>query len=750
MPDRTRFSYRAFISYSHRDKAWADWLHKALETYSVPSRLVGTTTAHGTIPHRLNPVFRDRDELASATDLGRKVNEALAQSENLVVICSPASAASRWVNEEVLAYKRMGRASRIFCLIVDGEPNATDLPGREAEECFCPALRFATGADGRPTDERTEPIAADVRPGKDGKQNAKLKLIAGMLDVGFDALKQREQRRQVQRMTAIAALAVIVMLITSALAVAAQVSRHRAIVAQHEAVIAKQVAVRRQKQAEDLVDFMLGDLNNKLWQVGRLDIMKSVNDKAMAYFKSLPPTDVNDNALVLRAKALEKIGGVRLQSGSDADAIDAFRASARISSRLAAAAPSDLARQIAYSRTLTFIGDTYNEEEDFADAQPNLELAKRLLQPFLKRASNVPSLLVQLVYVDDNLGQVMQNRGQLEAAETDYRDMLLLARTLAASRPDNANAQALGKAHDLLAGLALQRGDLAGAVRESSAAVVVAERALARDPKDNDQRHFALDTRAVLGHALVLVGDERSGTRDLQQAADTATRLLQADPNDDWSRSGAAIYSSELAGLQRANGHLAAAEALSAKAVTIMAAETKRDSTDNNDYADILVERALDLQAAGKHAAADAAARNALGVLQTLIAANPHSLDAEQAAMRARLLLATANPDPARATALREEALRALQSAPVTHDDLDSMALEIQALLALDRKADAQPLIRRLWNGGYRDPEFVALMQREHIAYPVNRGFQARLAAATHAVDGGVVPVPAVTDTEHK
>jgi hypothetical protein len=27
-----RFTYRAFISYSHRDKAWADWLHKALET----------------------------------------------------------------------------------------------------------------------------------------------------------------------------------------------------------------------------------------------------------------------------------------------------------------------------------------------------------------------------------------------------------------------------------------------------------------------------------------------------------------------------------------------------------------------------------------------------------------------------------------------------------------------------------------------------------------------------------------------
>ncbi|MBS0432528.1 MAG: toll/interleukin-1 receptor domain-containing protein, partial [Proteobacteria bacterium] len=85
------FIYRAFISYSHRDKAWADWLHKALETYRVPSRLVGKETTHGTIPRRLHPVFRDRDELPSAHDLNGKVNEALRNSANLIVICSPAS-----------------------------------------------------------------------------------------------------------------------------------------------------------------------------------------------------------------------------------------------------------------------------------------------------------------------------------------------------------------------------------------------------------------------------------------------------------------------------------------------------------------------------------------------------------------------------------------------------------------------------------------------------------------------------------
>ena len=92
------FKYHAFISYSHADRAWGDWLHKALETYAIPSRLVGRTTSAGVVPKSLAPVFRDRDELPSATDLNAKVAEALEQSANLIVICSPRSAASRWDN----------------------------------------------------------------------------------------------------------------------------------------------------------------------------------------------------------------------------------------------------------------------------------------------------------------------------------------------------------------------------------------------------------------------------------------------------------------------------------------------------------------------------------------------------------------------------------------------------------------------------------------------------------------------------
>ena len=85
------------------------------------------------MPAKLFPVFRDREELSSSSDLNEQIKAALAQSADLIVICSPNSANSHWVNEEILAFKRMGREDRVLALIVDGEPDAADKAGMEGK-----------------------------------------------------------------------------------------------------------------------------------------------------------------------------------------------------------------------------------------------------------------------------------------------------------------------------------------------------------------------------------------------------------------------------------------------------------------------------------------------------------------------------------------------------------------------------------------------------------------------------------------
>jgi tetratricopeptide (TPR) repeat protein len=723
-------NYFAFISYSHADKLWADWLHKSLETYRVPSRLVGQTTDAGIVPKRLTPIFRDRDELASATDLSRTVNAALAQSANLIVICSPHSAASHWVNEEVLAFKRLGRGERIFCLIVAGEPNATDIPGRLADECLAPALRHAVDAQGKPRSDRAEPVAADARPGRDGKRNAKLKLIAGLLHIGFDTLKRRELQRRNRRLVMIATAALIVMTATTLLAIAALISRN--------------AAERRQKQAEDLVGFMLGDLNDKLTQLSRLDIMETVDDKAMEYFQALPVSDVTDSALVQRAKALEKIGIVRQEQGHLPAAMASFEAAAKLAGSLADAMPHDVARQTAYSRELTFVGMTNWRQDKLDAAQESFEAAQRALQRAeSQRAGSQPGdndLLYQLTVIDNNIGHVLEARGKIDEADVEYRNMLARCRQLTAGANVKTKwTSQLGSAHNNLGQVAMARGDLATAVAEFVADDAIESALSELDSKNNDQRENKMRVRAILGRTVALTGDVDNGMKHLQEAVDISEQLLKVDPNHAEFQEYAALYSSQLSRLHRLDGDVSAANSISAHALTIFSELTRQDPANSlwqQESAEAQTERAAQLLAAGQREAARAQVRDALKMLDPLLANRPDGRSILIATANARLLLAQTSDDASLAEQLRSSVLEALHVGRGVGNDPRLLDVEVTALIGLGRTAEIQPLVQRLWASGYRDPTLFALLQRERIDYPVNKEFQQRLQAAIHRNDG--------------
>jgi len=208
--------YAAFISYSHADEKLASWLHRKLEAYRTPGSLVGQATVHGKIGRRIGKVFRDRAELGADHDLGAEIRAALERSDALIVLCSPRSSQSTYVNEEIRYFKALGRGDRIMAAIAGGEPHAAGKSiGKrllsEADECFPRALLRQVSADGAISEavEPREPIAADFRPGKDEHEGAKLKLVAGLFGVGLDDLIQRERVAQRWRMRGVAALAVL-------------------------------------------------------------------------------------------------------------------------------------------------------------------------------------------------------------------------------------------------------------------------------------------------------------------------------------------------------------------------------------------------------------------------------------------------------------------------------------------------------------------------------------------------------------
>ncbi|HEY8011274.1 MAG TPA: hypothetical protein VIE67_09775 [Rudaea sp.] len=546
-----------------------------------------------------------------------------------------------------------------------------------------------------------------------------------MLDVGFDTLKQRELHRRNRRMAVVTALALVVMLVTTALAITAVIARHD--------------AERRQKQAEELVGFMLGDLNDKLQEVSRLDIMEAVDDKAMGYFASLPTTDVTDEALKQRAKALEKIGSIRFAQGHLPAAMESYRAALKLSGRLADAAPNDADRQIAYSRDWAWVGYTDWYEGNLDAAQQSFESAQTVVQRAVSHSADDPELIYQLTAIENNIGHVLEARGKLDEAEALYRQMLVHCKQLVAGRAAKAvwTAQ-LGSAHNNLGKVALTSGDLATAIAEYSADDAIESDLSAKDPKNNDQLYNTFTVRAILGRTLALTGDIETGVRDLQQAIDIATQLIAVDPTQTGVQENLALYQMQLSRLLRLAGQLPKANALTAQALQAFARLTKQDPANadwQREFAEVQTEHAAQTFAGDDKNETRKQAQAALDMLAPLLAKQPDDRAILLATVNAKLLLASVTDDAQAVQQVRQDALSAIKAVKSGTSDPRLLALQIEALLGLDKKPEAQPLIQRLWESGYRDLALVAVLQREHIDYPINEAFQQKLQAATAKKD---------------
>ncbi|MGD9981188.1 MAG: toll/interleukin-1 receptor domain-containing protein, partial [Hyphomonadaceae bacterium] len=223
--------FKAFLSYSRKDDRVAKWLHAALEAYRTPRELLKTEGSRGPVSKRVSPVFRDRTDLSSGGVLHGKLVEALQQSEFLIVLCSPASAQSAYVNAEVEQFIREGRAHQVMPVIVSGEPNSTD----PATECMPPALK---ALELLASDLRDIKLASGQRVG-DGKEGGKFKLIAGMLGVPLDALLQRERRRQALRAAFSTALSAVFLALAVVAAGAAYVAYQNELEARRQTAAAE-------------------------------------------------------------------------------------------------------------------------------------------------------------------------------------------------------------------------------------------------------------------------------------------------------------------------------------------------------------------------------------------------------------------------------------------------------------------------------------------------------------------------------
>jgi tetratricopeptide (TPR) repeat protein len=414
--------YWAFLSYSHHDKLIAKRLQKQLETYRVPRRLVGRETSVGVVPARVSPVFRDRDELHAGADLKASVQDALSKSRWLIVVCTPDAARSPWVNREIIEFKKLHGERRVLALIARGEPFASDMPGREAEECFPPALRRALNDQGLPEGELLEPIAADMRKQGDGPQRAMLKLLAGMVGVSFDDLVRRDMQRRVRLLSVVAGASVLGLVAFAFLAVMAVQARNEA---QHQRM-----------QAEGLIEFMLGDLRKKLEPVGRLEVLDSVGEKALAYYGAQESGKLDATALGHRSRAMHLIGEIRSLRGKPEEAQVAFEQAASTTAQLLANEPNSSQRLFDHAQSAFWVGDAAWKRGDGKTAELWLNQYLALAEKLTNIDPGNVDWRAELAFAHVNLGVVQLGMGRPKVALVSLKLAEELLAQLFPERPD--------------------------------------------------------------------------------------------------------------------------------------------------------------------------------------------------------------------------------------------------------------------------------------------------------------------------
>lgn len=501
------FRYKAFVSYSHQDESNAIWLHHALESYRVPRRLVGHKGQFGPVPGKLTPVFRDREELSSATDLNVRITNALEESESLVVICSPASAQSHWVNEEVRCFRAMGRANRIFCIIVDGDPQSDET----GKACFPPALLEHEDS------LQHEPLAADIRKWADGKNLAKLKLIAGILGIRLDELRRRELQRK-RKYQASGAVAVSIVLALAVYAFQSNMSVHRALEAQ----------ARNRENAENMLSQFIEATEN-LEQVVDLQTRKAFNDLASNFLQNLDPDDLTIESKRNLGKTFQKQGEISYDQGDYQSALQLFNDSRTILAAIYRENPLDEQAIFDQSQVEYYIGKLHFSEGRHEEAYQSFSAYRDASEKLVTVDPQNADWVMEMAYALSNLGYLEKNRSppafqnalEFYQAALDYAERAILL--------DETKRSELA---DFLADLAdawLGVCDLPRALSARVQAAQLAERYYLEDPANNRLKRARAFTLAGLANVQRLTGATGPALTNLQQSVDLLSQLYQED-----------------------------------------------------------------------------------------------------------------------------------------------------------------------------------------------------------------------------
>ncbi len=593
--------------------------------------------------------------------------------------------------------------------MVAGDLNRALAPGwdRDVEDPLL-AADIAWIVDGRPERRPSNAMAVAERLRSLEERRARIeqeRKTAEEAEAARLALERAHRRRRL--FAAYGAVATVVLIVVTVLAV--------------QSVRARKEADRRRDQAEGLIGFMLGDLRQKLTPVGRLEILDDVGVKAMEYFAAVPQEQLTDEELFRRSTALRQIGEVRIEQGSLTTALAPLQESLTLARVLVQRDPANGEWQLGLGTSHYWIGFIHWRQGELEPALEQWSTYLGITRDLVAREPANTTWRLEQAYAHTNIGRVLEARGEPEGALREYRAAQRITQGLLERDPRNAEWRLfLAEGHNSIGKVLEETGKLAGALAEYRADLRLKELLATEDPGNHLWQDRLSTSHNYVGSVLENMGETTAAGAQFERALLISERLAAADPtNARWQRS-AGVNHWRLGRTLEARGELGPALASFRAFIGAMRQVVARDPTNISFQADLGVAQqafAGALLLREDVGEALAGARAAIGLLEDLESRSPDNLQIRRGLAESFLLLGRVHERlgrPREAKASWERVL-AIVDAGTAAKDRQSLVFRTEALLRLERRDEAQPLVEKLRSLGYRRPDFVQLCKQKEI-----------------------------------
>ena len=405
MPEPKVYRYKAFINYAHQDIAFARWLQKNIENYTIPSDI---RNRYPNLPNDLrSSIFLDEEILSSRETLSLTLQEGMDASESMIVLCSPRALLSKRVDDEIRYFRSKHKERKIFTLLIDGK----------AENVIPQAL----------TMQGESPLLIDISQSKTRKK-AFLKVIASLLGIDFDALWKIEvQKKRKKRLLKTVIAVLFLLMIGYTYMKVFPVNSNKEL----EQIERQIDTLKKEREVQKGDAQVFNELSVSLKE---LEALKRLKEESLKYFTLLKNTEAEE---VYNEKGVDA-ALTMLQSSLQSSTLDKKDASSAVKNILLAKLyieKGDLEKAGHYYVNAVETDDRYEYLLEYAIFLRERNATEKLESVYEKmRTQDLPK--EEKAKVLENLAALYTQGKKYKKAEGIYKEALILYDALAKKNPE--------------------------------------------------------------------------------------------------------------------------------------------------------------------------------------------------------------------------------------------------------------------------------------------------------------------------